>query len=76
MALRCAMVTSQPRMLLSGCSFGYASSADKNVSDQASAASARPSSARHTRITTGPCSATISSNGRTAASRERAGRPV
>ena len=64
-ALRWAIVTSQPRTLLSGRSRGYARSADRNVSDQASSASAGPSSARHTRITTGPCSWTISSNGRT-----------
>ena len=64
-ALRWAIVTSQPRTLLSGRSRGYARSAETNVSAHASSASAGPSSARHTRITTGPCSATISSNGRT-----------
>src|SRR6059036_722434 len=60
------MVTSQPRMLLPAGSLGYACKADKNVSDQASAASTGPTSARHTRITRAPCSATISSKGRAA----------
>ena len=64
-ALRWAIVTSQPRSLLSGRSRGYARSAARNVSDQASSASAGGRRARHTRITTVPCSRTSSSNGRT-----------
>src|SRR3954470_20542785 len=60
------MVTSQPRMLLPARNLGYACSAARNVSDQASVASTGPTSARQTRITRAPCSATISSNGRAA----------
>ena len=52
-ALRWAIVTSQPRTLLSGRSRGYACSADRNVSDQASSASAgreqRPAHPHHDR---------------------------
>src|SRR5688572_25708905 len=64
-ALRYAMVTSQPRTLLSGLRSGYARNADTNVSDHASSASDGLNMARQTRNTTGPCSATTSSNGRT-----------
>src|SRR5437899_12919827 len=50
-------------MLLFGRRRGYASSAARNVSDHASSASTGPRTARHTRSTVGPCSATISSKG-------------
>ena len=63
MHLRWAIVTSQPLTLLSGTSDGYAFSAARNVSDQASSASPGRSIARQTRRTTGPCSATARSNG-------------
>jgi hypothetical protein len=63
MALRWAMVKSQARTLLSGRRSGYARIAERNVSDQASSASARLSLARHMRSTAAPCSATTVSNG-------------
>ena len=55
----------KPSLVLApSASSGYARNAARKVSDQASSASGRASTARHTRSTVGPCSATISSNGR------------
>src|SRR5215472_6395798 len=62
-ALRCAIVTSHASTFASPGRSGYALSAARNVSDHASSASASPSTARHTRSTVGPWSATTASNG-------------
>ena len=75
MALRCAIVTSHASTFAPSSSCGYAFSAARNVSDQASSASSGPTTARHTRSTIGPKSATICSKGRKLTLRKRPGRP-
>jgi hypothetical protein len=54
MALRCAIVTSHASTFAPSSSRGYAFSAARKVSDQASSASSGPTTARHTRSTIGP----------------------
>src|SRR5262245_33318780 len=63
MALRWAMVTSQASTFASAGKRGYASRAARNVSDQASSASAAESTARHTLSTVEPYSLTTCSKG-------------
>ena len=62
-ARRWAIVTSHASTLASSGSDGYAFIAERNVSDQASSASAAPTTARQTRSTVGPCLSTMASNG-------------